>query len=289
MRKGHGQVFDLPDRDVLTPSPAVPGKKKSKSKTLGPSPAQGRAYHGARGVPRLEPSTVDEALDDDDDAEEEAGSEASLAEAKRWLESGTTKSAATSAKCFLKELLREQFKVDYSKLNNQRVKIKRALVTRLKEIIADAEEELSAGARAEAAMAAIEAGAEGDGLRATEEEFSRVLTLVMGDDMPPTRQPATTSSRSYSAACSRRSRTTRRGRSGSHDAAEKETLPSYGTYRQDALDAANAVNALAKVVSRVGLAITPQRKGVSMWVRRCRPATKRRTRSPSRRCSRRSS
>ena len=129
----------------------------------------------------LEPSTV-EALDDDDDDAEEAVPEASLAEAKRWLLN--MKVGGNYLPQRLKELC-AQFKVDYSELGNDRAKIRRVLVARLKEIVADGDEEMSVDKRAKAVMAAIAMEAKGSGLDADDLEFCRVLWTVLCAGRPP--------------------------------------------------------------------------------------------------------
>ena len=156
-----------------------PGKKRPKSPKLKDTPFLAALITELEGFLGLEPSTV-EALDDDDDAEEEAGPEASAAEARRWLNSGTLSYASTSVKR-LKELC-EQFKVEYSDLGNDRAKIKRVLVARLKEIIADAKDEEDVDARAKAVMAAIATEAKGSGLDADDLEFCRVLWMMLCAD-----------------------------------------------------------------------------------------------------------
>ena len=154
-----------------------PGKKTPSCKFLKDTPFLAALITELEAFLGLQPSTVDEALDDDDDAEEEAVPEASLAEAKRWLDHGTLKSSKMPSAKRLKEIC-DQFKVDYSQLRGIRKDIKRKLVARLKEIVADGEEELSVDARAKVVTHLIAKEAKGSGLDADEDEFHRVLWFV---------------------------------------------------------------------------------------------------------------
>ena len=164
-------------RNHWVAQPAAPGRKKPKTKFLGGPEYRDALITELESFLDLEPSTVEDLDDGDDDDAEDAVPEDSPEEADRWLNSGTLRYTSTSVKR-LKELC-DQFKVDYSDLGNDRTKIKRVLVARLKEIVADGEEELSTDARAKAVMAAIATEAKGSGLDADDLEFCRVLWTVL--------------------------------------------------------------------------------------------------------------
>jgi hypothetical protein len=151
----------------------IPGRRKPKTKFLNPEPFRDALITELEAFLGLEPSTVDEALDDDDDDAEEDVPDTSAVEARRLLANLRKCSKSTGwlkARC-------TEFDVDCASLWRD-YDIKRVLVARLEEIVADADEELSVDKRAKVVMSLIAKEAKGSGLDADEDEFNRVLWFV---------------------------------------------------------------------------------------------------------------
>ena len=157
-----------------------PNKKKPKLLFLNDLPFLAALITELEAFLGLEPSTVDEALDDDDDDDdaEEAAPDTSLEAARRLLDD--LRKCPKKSRDSLKARCAD-FGVDYSGVSG-RDAIKRVLVARLKEIVADGDEEMSVDKRAKAVMAAIAMEAKGSGLDADEDEFHRVLWTVLCAD-----------------------------------------------------------------------------------------------------------